>query len=59
MQDGATPKDLAQRAGHVSVVRLLSGPDTYQQNLDAGLGGAVSIALNSIAPNSRHLHAMI
>lgn len=47
LQSGSTPKELAQRAGHMTIVRLLSGPDTYQQNLDAGLGGAVRIAILS------------
>ena len=46
LQNGATPKDLAQKAGHMTIVRLMSGPDTYQQNLDAGLGGQVSAALH-------------
>ncbi len=41
LQRGQTPKDLAQKSGHMSAVRLLAGPDTYQQNLDAGLGGQV------------------
>lgn len=53
-QDGATPKDLAQKAGHMTLVRLLSGPDTYQQNLDAGLGGQVSIAMY----NAPHIHVL-
>ena len=43
LQNGQTPKDLAQKAGHMSVVRLLAGPDTYQQNLDSGLGGQVTL----------------
>ena len=46
LQNGATPKDLAQRAGHMTIVRLMSGPDAYQQNLDAGLGGQVSALLH-------------
>ena len=41
MQNGATPGELAKKAGHVSIGRLLAGPDTYQQNLDAGLGSQV------------------
>lgn len=38
-QRGQTPKDVAQQAGHTKLVRLLAGPDTYQQNLDSGLDG--------------------
>ena len=26
----------------MTLVRLLAGPDTYQQNLDSGLGGQVT-----------------
>lgn len=47
LQNGATPQDLAQKAGHMMIVRLMSGPDTYQQNLDAGFGGQVSAVLHS------------
>ena len=43
LQNGQTPKDVAQKAGHMSVVRLLAGPDTYQQNLDSSLGGQVTL----------------
>ena len=43
LQNGQTPKDLAQKAGHMSVVHLLAGPDTYQQNLESGLGGQVTL----------------
>lgn len=50
LQNGATPKDLAQKAGHMTIARLMSGPDTYQQNLDAGLGGQVSAATPFLSP---------
>ena len=48
LQNGYRPEDLAKKAGHMSIVRLMGGPDTYQQNLDAGLGGQVSVALHSL-----------
>lgn len=51
LQNGATPRDLAQKAGHMTIARLMSGPDTYQQNLDAGLGGQVGAALHSLHLN--------
>ena len=45
LQRGQTPRDVAQQAGHTKLVRLLAGPDTYQQNLDSGLDGRVSALL--------------
>ena len=37
----------------MTIVRLMSGPDTYQQNLDAGLGGQVSAV-----PHSLHITSL-